>query len=151
MSSTDTKIAGAMAQTIRLHEFESLRYVDIRVDWLAEYTQTNDDGITWDPATRQNIAHALPPCLEELRLNASDLMHYLNTCEVDYKCFVQDMLAWLLEIVIAKPTAFPALRSVGYTPRLYFSEEEGYCSPQLDVVEEAYVVTDVKLFDYETD
>ena len=64
---------------------------------------------------------------------------------------MQCMLKCLSQIVISKPVAFPALKSVGYCSYLGWRDEEDVFTPWTHEVKEAYDMGIVKLYSYERD
>ena len=142
-----------LSQSIMQHQFPMLRYLEVRIDFLAEYSPFHENGFFWDPTTMptNHIAQSLPPSLEELRLDATDTLRFYQFPEDEYDCIVKDILAWLLEVAAAKLAAFPALKMVGYNPSFFCGDDEGRYDAPMREVKDLYAGVDVKLYGYDDD
>ncbi|KAL9628075.1 MAG: hypothetical protein Q9164_007401 [Protoblastenia rupestris] len=113
----DSNCGSNIRKSIMLQDSLILKRVRIRADFLVMPTQTYEEyKAAWEPEVvpTHHIVDALPPALEELLLDTEQMFGYYYVQD-EYDDGVQDLMAWISDIAGLQSTAFPALKSVGFT------------------------------------
>lgn len=135
-----------------LTNFPALARLCIRADFIvAPSLDYEFDTFTWDPSTMPtcHLTNALPPTLQELKLDALGMIGCYRTGNEEYESHVQDFLSWLLDVADPKVNILPALKSVGYTPSYFFGSEDGRHDARFEEVRRVYGEARIDLYGYD--
>ncbi len=78
---------------------------------------------SWVIPPRHSIVDALPPALEELVLDPRRMFRKSKLGDALYCKRREDLMGWLKDIAASKPTAFPSLENVRFSPSKFDSDE----------------------------